>query len=218
MKKIHPKALTLFEQEPPEEDIYQLAPVIPIRTETSLARLPLHRLSKRGDIVIKTTKKNERGQVASSWEVKHPAGPLAYKIDTLVINRYIDEMRMRGEIGRLFRLGSLREICELLGISPEGKNTKLVKDALYQNVEAIIKCKLNYKGNDGTERNFEFGASRYTVIFTGEKLPNEKRADAVYILLNDVYLSLLEHSKTRPLDYEYLKALAPAPQRLYELL
>ena len=163
MKKANPDAIAPIELELFDEDSQELARVIPIRTETSLVRRPFHRLSKRGDVLIKTTKKNERGQVESSWEVMNPPGPLAYKIDTLIINRCIDEMRMRGEIRKLFKLGSLKEICRELGL---GGDTAKVKAALYENVAAIIKCKLNYKGNDGTERDFEFGASRYSVILT----------------------------------------------------
>ena len=95
---------------------------------------------------------------------------------------------------------------------PEPFNT------LEENAFAGIKANLSYKGNDGTERDFEFITTRYTVIFTGEKLPNEKRADAVYIELHPRYHEMLKHSKTRPLDYKYLRELAPAPQRFYELL
>jgi hypothetical protein len=49
-------------------------------------------------------------------------------------------------------------------------------------------------------------------------LPDGTQADAVYILLNPPYRELLNHVETRPLDYDYLKRLAPGPQRFYELL
>jgi len=215
MKKANPDATPLFDQEHLEDDAQELARVVPIRTETTLTRYPFHRLSKHGDVVIKTTKKNDRGQVQSSWEVKDPPGPLAYKIDTLIINRCIDEMRMRGDLRQLFKIGSLKELCRELGL---GGDTSTAKEALYQNAAAFIRAKISYKGNDGAERDFEFGTTRYTVIFTGEKLPNGKKADAVYVELHPRYFEMLKHSKTRPLDYKYLKELAPAPQRLYELL
>jgi hypothetical protein len=213
MKKANPDAKTPQEKEAPDSDVQELARVVPIRTETTLTRYPVHRIAKRGEVSIKDTKKNGRGKVETTWEVQHPPGPLAYKLDTLIINRRVDELRPN--IPKLIKLGSLKEICRELGL---GGNTAKAKEALYENVGAIIRTKLEFTGNDGTQRDFEFGASRYSVIFTGERLPGGKRADAVYILLNDLFWSLLKHSKTRPLDYEYLKKLSPAAQRLYELL
>jgi hypothetical protein len=207
-------------QEPhlaPDEE-HQLARLIPIRTETTLTRYPFHRIAKRGKVKIKHTRRSERGKVSSLWEVRNPPGPLAYKIDTLVINRRIDEMRSRGGIQQLFKVGSLRDICEELGIKIGGKTADAIKEALRENAFAGITCKLEFIGNDGSTRHFEFDTTRYTVIFTGQKLPNDKRADAVYIELHPRFHEMLLHSRTRPLDYEYLKALPPAAQRLYELL
>jgi hypothetical protein len=56
------------------------------------------------------------------------------------------------------------------------------------------------------------------VIFTGEYLPDGTKADAVYLVLSDPYLDVLNHAPVRPLDYAYLKALTPMAQRFYELL
>ena len=50
---------------------------------------------------------------------------------------------------------------------------------------------------------------RYSVVFTGEKLPDGRKADAVYIVLNDIYMQVLNGAMTRPLDYDYLKACPP---------
>ena len=57
-----------------------------------------------------------------------PAGPLAYKLDTLIINRRIEEAAR--PIPRIIRLGSLQEICRELGQIDEGKNTNQIKNAL----------------------------------------------------------------------------------------
>ena len=64
----------------------------------------------------------------------------------------------------------------------------------------------------------ETGFNRYSVVLTGEELPDGRKADAVYIVLNDIYMQVLNGAMTRPLDYDYLKGLPPAPQRFYELL
>lgn len=204
-----------------DDELNELEPIIRIGTETVLSQYPFHRLAKKSDSEIRVTKTNPRGKVITTWEVSPSRkygdpGPLAYKLDTLLVNREIDELRP--DIPEVIRLGSLREICEALEISPEGKNTQLVKKALHQNASAYITAKIDYVGNDGTERCFEFGASRYEVIFLGQKMPNGTKADAVYIILHRTFREFLSQAKTRPLDYKYLKSLPPAAQRLYELL
>ena len=77
---------------------------------------------------------------------------------------------------------------------------------------------LHYKSADGAEQTLEAGFTRYSVIFTGERLPDGRKADAVYLILNDPYWEVLNNAPVRPLDYEYLKALAPAAQRFYEIM
>lgn len=210
MKKIVPQTL-----DPEQAEAKTLARLIPIRTETTLSRRPIHRLSKKGTIKIKEVKKNARGKLVTTWEVRNAPGPLAYKVDKLIIDRRLYEAHP--EIPKLLKLGSLREMCEALDIT-EGKGTQLIKEALYQNAGALIIARLEYTGKDGTERHFEFGSSRYAVYFVGEKLPDGRTADAVYVRFHDDYYALLKHSQTRPLDYEYLKSLPPASQRVYELI
>ena len=50
----------------------------------------------------------------------------------------------------------------------------------------------------------EIGYTRYSVIFTGEVLPDGNQADAVYTtVLNPPYRDLLNQVEMRPLDYDY---------------
>lgn len=202
------------------EDPSETPPLNPIRVETALPRYPIHRLAKHGDISIDIRERNAAGEVTIRWEVdygkKHgQPGPLAYKLDTLIINRRIEEAAR--PMPRMIRLGSLREICRELGIN-EGKATQNVKDAIYQNASAFITAKISYRQTGGKEKTLEAGFNRYQVIFTGEELPGGRKADAVYIILSDVYMQVLNGAMTRPLDYDYLKSLPPAPQRFYELI
>ena len=196
-----------------------LAPLNPIRIETALSRYPVHRLAKHGTIAINIRERNETGEVSIRWEVTHNSkygqpGPLAYKLDTLVINRRIEEARW--PVPRILRLGSLREIIVELGFS--NHDTEKVKKALHQNAFAGITAKIRYRQTDGTERTLEAAFTRYNVVFTGEELPDGRKADAVYIILSDIYMQVINGATTRPLDYDYLKGLPPAPQRFYELL
>jgi hypothetical protein len=202
--------------EPTQDE--SIGQIIPLRGETVLSRYPLHNVAKKAHIRIKQTKRNARGKIETVWEVTHPPGPLSYKIDKAIIDKRIDEMRRNGEIRRLFKIGSLREICDELGIANGGSMKNAVRAALRENAFAGITCKLRFVDNDGAERLFEFDTTRYTVIYTGEKLPNGQRADAVYIELHPRYHELLRVAQTRPLDYKYLRDLPPAAQRLYELV
>ena len=189
-----------------------------IRQETALSRYPLHRLANKGNVSINIRKQDDKGATTLRWEVdyshKHgQPGPLAYKLDSLVINRRIDEAGR--PVPKVLRLGSLRDIAEELDL---GGSTNAVKQALLQNAFAGITAKLTYKTVDRTERTLEAAFTRYSVVLTGEHLPGGQKADAVYLVLNDIYAEVLNNAPRRPLDYEYLRSLPPAPQRFYEIV
>lgn len=187
-----------------------------IRVETALTRYPMHRLAKAGAVEIAI----QDGR-SFHWEVSHNSkygqpGPLAYKVDTLVVNRRIEAFG--NAVPKVVRLGSLNDICRELDLADSGKNKADIKRALFQNASAFITAKVKYKQVDGTSRTVEFGDNRYGVIFTGEVLPDGTKADAIFIVLHDTYREVLRTALTRPLDYDYLKSLTPLAQRLYELL
>ncbi len=195
------------------EALEKLIPQEIIRSETALSRFPIHRLSKKGNVSIEIKTLKPNGELKARWEIKNPPNPLAYKIDTIIVNRKIEEVGK--PTPKLIRLGSLSEIAKELKL---GSDTNIVKNSLLQNAAAFIKAKFTYKTTDGTERTIEIGDTRYAVIFTGEKLPNGDKADATYIMLHDIYREILNSAPTRPLDYDYLKELTPAAQRFYELI
>jgi hypothetical protein len=191
-----------------------------IRTETVLSRLPIHNLSKKGTVQIQITQKHADGHAELYWQVApNPAfgipRQLAYKLDTLVINKKLDELGR--PLPKLIRLDTLRQMGKQLGLST-GKVVTDLRKAAHQNAGAYIIAKLHYTATDGTERTLEAGFTRYSVVFTGERLPDGRIADAVYLLLNDLYWDLLNSAPTRPLDYDYLQALPPAAQRCYEII
>src|SRR5437764_8906119 len=67
-----------------------------IRTETVLSRLPVHNLAKQGRVDIRIVKTTPTGAVELKWEVSYnerygQARQLAYKLDTIIINRRIDD-------------------------------------------------------------------------------------------------------------------------------
>jgi hypothetical protein len=162
-----------------------LAPLTVIRTETILSRLPMHNLAKRGEVEISINTKNDRGELDLQWEVSYnkkygDARQLAYKLDTIVINRKIDEATR--PLPKVIRLGSLREIGIDLELTA-GKALVNLRKAFHQNAGAYITANLKYKSLDGTERSLEAGFNRYSVYFTGQQLPDGSKADGVYLIL-----------------------------------
>jgi hypothetical protein len=197
------------------------APLSILRTETVLSRFPIHNLTTGGAVTIRITQTNAQGDLDLRWAVSYNAyyGPprhLAYKLDTLVINQRLDTLPR--PLPRVLKLGSLRQIGILLDFQVSGRQLMHLKNAFHQNASAYIVAYLRYRGRDGTERTVNTGFTRYSVIFTGEQLPNGATADAVYLVLSEPYRDLLNHAPVRPLDYTYLKALTPMAQRFYELL
>ncbi|MBV8230771.1 MAG: hypothetical protein JO329_12360, partial [Planctomycetaceae bacterium] len=125
-----------------------LVPLDVIRVETALSRYPFHRLAKQGRIAIELRETTKEGETTLWWEVSHNSrygqpGPLAYKLDTLIVNRRIEAVGR--PIPRLIRLGSLKDICRELGLAESGANTAVVKRALLQNASAFITAKIRYK-------------------------------------------------------------------------
>jgi hypothetical protein len=206
------------ENHPPVQDHRELAALDIIRTETVLSRLPVHNLSNTGNVEINILRTAPDGQVELKWEVApnpHFGYPrsLAYKLDTLVINRRIDELGR--PLPKLICLGTLRDIAKELDL---GGNTNKVRMALRQNASAFITAKFKYRTNDGLERSLEADFTRYSVVFSGELLPDGSKADAVYIVLNDPYREVVNNAPARPLDHAYRKTLPPSAQRFYEIV
>ena len=204
-----------------QEELTDLLPATIVRAETALSRYPIHNLTKTEKIAIHIRQKGEIGETEIYWTVspsREYGEPrqLAYKLDTLVINRRIDEAGR--PIPKLISMGSLRDICKELELTPSGDNFSGIRTALLQNASAFITAKLMYRGADRLTRKFEAAFSRYSVVFTGEELPDGTKADSVYIFLNEHYWKLLNKAQFRPLDYDYQKNLKPAAHRFYELL
>ena len=198
-----------------------LDPLNKIKVESVLSRYPIHNLTKQEAVAIFIQRSAANGEVEFHWEVSPNAKfgqprPTAYRVDCLIVNRRIDESPR--PLPSLIRLGSLRQMCQELGITDSGKNKNDLKIALQQNAGAMISAKLKYKGKDGTEHKFEHYFNRYNVVFTGDRLGDGRIADAVYLYLSEPYRQLLNNVPFRPLDYEYLKQLTPMAQRFYELL
>src|SRR5260370_1222899 len=114
---------------PPEEP----SAIDIIRTETVLSRLPRHILSKSGKRPeIRIEKFTPAGKLDMRWvvsfnELYGPARQLAYDLDTLIVERAIeetfDEARRAGQIlPRFIPVGSVRDLCRKLNLEENGTN------------------------------------------------------------------------------------------------
>ncbi len=192
--------------------------VDPIRVELMSTRMPIHQLAKRGEEGIRILKRQRGGQIQARWSVDYNLnvgrpGQLAYRLDTWVIKRRLSELPR--PFPRLVRIGDLREIARELN---HGGDTNAVRRAFDQNASTFIRAKVTYKTTDKQQETLEGYFNRYNVFYRGYGLPNGRRAETVYISLNDPYFGLLNKSEIRPLDFAYLRQLTPAAQRFYELV
>ena len=188
-------------------EFVEFLPIETTRAETALSRFPIHNLTKSEKIDIRIVQKGDTGESDIYWSVSPSRDfgeprQLAYKLDTIVINRRIDESTK--PIPKVIRLGSLREICKELDLSA-GKATRDVKIALQQNASAFITAKVAFRGNDGSEQRFEASFTRYGLRFYGQSLPDGKRADAG-----------LHHSQRRVLEPLTKGAVSSAKLQLFE--
>ena len=200
-----------------------------IRTETVLSRLPRHILSKSGQRPqIRIEKFTSEGKIDLQWvvsfnELYGPARQLSYDLDTLIVERAVEEnfeeaRRLGKPLPRLIPLGSLRDLCRRLNLEVCGSNAAKIKRAFRQNAGAVINTVLFYRANDGTEITIDGTFTCYGVFFTGKKLPDGRRADQIYISTTNEYHQVISTAPTRPLDYNYKLQLSPTERRLYEIL
>ena len=119
---------------------------------------------------------------------------------------------------RIIRLGSLRDICRELGRQP-GTSYARYQKCISTKTPAPVSLRRSGIGRaTARSKRWRRVSPAISVVFTGEKLPDGRKADAVYIVLSDIYMQVINGAMTRPLDYDYLKGLPPASQRFYELL
>lgn len=183
------------------------------------------RASKKDKIEIKEKETTEEGEIEVLWKVvrgleRDFPSILARKIHKEVIEKILNNIKK--PIPRLIKLGSLRKICREMNIAESGSNFEKIKKALKDIKAAEIEAKGTFrqKEKNGIKKFFEGNFNLYDMVFfTGETLPSGKGADAVYILLNDMYVQNFNYNFVVPLDYPYFKYLkGDIASRMYEVL
>ena len=130
-------------------------PLSILRTETVLSRFPIHNLTKRGPVTIHLHRTNAQGALDYHWEVSYNArygqpGPLAYKLDTLVINQRLDALpRPLPRAPQSRQPAPDWDAARVLNTS--GRQQGHLKTAFHQNASAYIVARVRYRepGGDG---------------------------------------------------------------------
>ena len=200
-----------------------------LRSEFHFLKFPFFdlcpRLSKKDRIEIKEIGKTKDVEIEIVWRVVRSIdsdfpSSFARKIHRKVIEKTMNNFKK--PIPRLLRLGSLWQICKKADLVPSGKIYKEIRKALKDIKTATIEAKGTFrqKEKNGTTKFFEGIFNLYDMVFfTGETLPNGGEADAVYVLLNDMYVQNFNNNFVVPLDYQYLQSLkGDITSRMYEML
>lgn len=183
------------------------------------------RASKKDKIEIKEKEITEEGEIEVLWKVvrgleRDFPSILARRIHKEVIEKILNNTKK--PIPRLIKLGSLRNICREMNITGSGRNFEKIKKALKDIKSAEIEAKGTFRQREknGVKKFFEGSFNLYDMVFfTGETLPNGKEANAVYVMLNDMYVQNFNYNFVVPLDYHYFKSLkGDIASRMYEIL
>ena len=171
------------------------APLSILRTETVLSRFPIHNLDQaRARHHPHPPDQCPGGAGPALGRLLQRAyGPprhLAYKLDTHG-HQSAPRYRCRARSPACSKSAVCARLRPGWTCECSGRQQAHLKHAFHQNASAYIVAYLRYRGRDGIERTLNTGFTRYSVIFTGERLPDGTTADAVYLVLSEPYRDIL---------------------------
>jgi len=122
----------------------------------------------------------------------------------------------------IWKLGSLNRICRTMKIVNSGENQRLVKESLLRISDTTIYTETFYlkdKKEYWKEKPESIGGNftLWSVFWRGDRLPDGKVADSIYLAFNIPFILSLQAYYVKPLDYDYWLSLPPLAQRIYEL-
>lgn len=219
--KERPQSLPVVVPEEPQD----LAPLTTIKTEANFAGLPFFALSRQ-DAARKTRteyrtvlERNDQKfealwQVVANPEYGYPS-PFDRKVHK-AIEYLITERGVPAQNPLPF---TAYRILQLLGLSPEGKNVRQVRETFERIIFTGIKSEGTFYDKAGKQYITDVFHLYDRVVFKGKTMPDGSIADANYLFLSSWYLSSLNAHYVRPIDFQYLKSLqSDIAGRLYELL
>lgn len=200
-----------------------------LRSEFHFLKFPFFNLctrqSKINEINVLEEEETKDGKIEIWWRVSRNINSdfpssFARKLHKKVIEKILNDMNK--PVPQLIRLGSFRQICKKMNMAESGENFREIKKALRDIKSATIDVKGTFRQKEkhGTKKFFEGIFSLYDMVFfTGEKLPDGTEADAVYVILNDMYVQNFNNNFVVPLDFQYLQSFkGDIASRMYEVL
>jgi len=209
----------------PRKKVDSLIPEV-IRSEVNFLVLPFFAVwdkdvRKRTKTEYKAVirKGNERLEVA--WSVfSNPEFGYPGPFDKAV-HKAIEQIigRLPFPIQNPISIGSLYNLCIIMGIDSGGAQYRKIKEALQRiTFTGIVSKNAFYSGKkrQWIEESFHLYER---MIFKGKEMPNGEVADTNYLYLNSWYLDNINAHYVKPIDWKYYKSLETSvAQRLYELL
>ncbi len=199
-----------------------------LRSEVNFLRYPLFALTTRDlrkiDRIEYREVREEAGEQRSIyWKVSRNIddtipGPFDKRVFR-AIEEILDDRPL--PLPQLVKIGSLYRLCQVMELPDSGKNIHMLKQSLRRISGATIDQdnalydKSRRRWIPKTEGRFHL----FDVFFKNDLLPDGETADAIYLLLNPLYVASRNAFYVRPLDRDYLKTLNnPLTERLYEVL
>lgn len=198
-----------------------------IKSEVNLVKFPFYTLDhdrfKRIKYEYLEIKKGEK-TIRGSWEVSPDIElglptPFDAKVFRIIEMHIYRDLMKNGKIKNPLNIGSIYQICKILGIKHYRSNRKLIKEAIERLslLGFITKNTFYSKG----KKKFLGDASFHLFdrVWKGEELKNGEIADSNYIYITPLYKMSIEDHYIKLLDFTYIKSLKSGiALRLYEIL
>jgi len=195
-----------------------------LRTEFNFLKYPFFDLSttsKRDILEIRENIQSQDGKADIFWKVSRPLENSFPGAFDKKLHRAIEHIvnRLPRPVSNPIRLGSLRDLCQLMNINKSGKNINAIKSSLERMVTTDIKARGTFYLKNSKKFVDDVFHLYERVVWTGEELPDGKSADAVYLMLGSFYLQNINANYVVPLDWEYYSSLQTnIASRMYEFL
>jgi len=198
-----------------------------IRSEVNLIKYPFYTLDHDRFKRIKYEEVEIRGEktIIKIWEVAPEIKlglPTPFDAKVLrIIEMFIyrNRNKNKGKIINPLNIGSIYQICKILGIKNDRRNRKFVKESIERLAYTSFINKNTFYSKGKKKFLGEAGFHLFDRVWKGEELKNGEIADSNYIYIAPLYKMSIEDHYIKLLDFTYIKSLKSGiALRLYEIL
>lgn len=142
------------------------------------------------------------------------ADALAYRIETLVIRRRMeDKLRRTGAVPRALYIGTSEKIGAMLNATGDA-----VKQSISRSCRLFVMVEEEYRNAWGKKTSNSALPAHLLFYMSTSTQTADGYALQIWIRFDELHIQSLDFLPPRPFDYEYAKSLAPASLRAYEVL